>query len=141
MRILRFCTFLCLCISLAIMDCFGQAAVTERLNLIKSSTYTPVKNQANTGTCWSFSTVSLVESQSIRNGAGVFDISEMFIVRNIYVEKAKNYILRQGKAQFGEGGLGHDVIRAMATYGAVPENVYSGLPLGVKFHDHGKLVD
>lgn len=141
MGMLRFCTLFGLCTLLAIMDCVGQASTPEGLSLIKSSTYTPVKNQANTGTCWSFSTVSLVESQSIKNGAGVFDISEMFIVRNIYVEKAKNYILRQGKAQFGEGGLGHDVIRAMATYGAVPENVYPGLLLGTKFHDHGKLVD
>jgi bleomycin hydrolase len=63
----------------------------------------------------------------------------MFTVRNIYIEKARNYILRQGAAQFGPGGLGHDVIRAISNYGAMPESVYSGLLLGEKNHDHRKL--
>jgi bleomycin hydrolase len=117
----------------------AQPAPDEALTVVKKIESTPVKNQANTGTCWSFSTTSLVESQTIHNGHGTFDLSEMFTVRNIYTEKARNYMLRQGAAQFGPGGLGHDVIRAMATYGAVPESVYSGLNLGQKKHDHGKL--
>ena len=109
------------------------------LSVLKKVPHTPIKNQASTGTCWSFSTVSLVESETMRNGFGEFDISEMFIVRNIYLEKAKNYILRQGVAQFSPGGLGHDVIRAIAAYGAIPESVYAGLTLGNKSHDHTKL--
>lgn len=100
---------------------------------------TSVKNQAMTGTCWCFSTTSLVESQCLKNNLGEFDLSEMFTVRNIYFEKARNYILRQGHAQFGEGGLGHDLIRAIATYGAMPESVYSGLKPGETQHNHVKL--
>ena len=100
---------------------------------------TPVKNQAMTGTCWCFSTTSLLESQCLKKGIGEFDISEMFTVRNIYLEKARNYVLRQGHAQFGEGGLGHDLIRAVATYGAVPEPYYSGLMPGQQMHNHVKL--
>lgn len=117
---------------------YCQTSVDE-LTLLKNSDYTSVKNQANTGTCWSYSTTSLIESQTLKNGIGEFDISEMFTVRNMYIEKAKNYILRQGKTQFSEGGLGHDVIRSVALYGAVPETVYSGLTLGQKHHDHSKL--
>jgi len=101
---------------------------------------TPVKNQAITGTCWCFSTTSLVESQCLKNKLGEMDLSEMFVVRNIYKEKAKNYILRQGHAQFSEGGLGHDMIRATALYGALPESVYSGLLPGNKMHNHQKMV-
>jgi len=101
---------------------------------------TPVKNQAATGTCWCFSTTSLLESQCIKKGLGQLDLSEMFTVRNIYIEKARNYILRQGHAQFGEGGLGHDLIRAIATYGAVPESEYSGLKNKQKMHNHVDLV-
>lgn len=126
-----------------VMSCSTSVAQSSGgsagLTTIKELSYTPVKNQASTGTCWSFSTTSLVEAQTIRNGLGSFDLSEMFTVRNIYKEKARNYILRQGTAQFGAGGLGHDVIRAMATYGAMPESVYSGLTLSQKFHNHTEL--
>jgi bleomycin hydrolase len=107
--------------------------------VLKKIQATPVKNQSATGTCWSFSTTSLIESQSIKNNLGEFDLSEMFTVRNMYMEKARNYILRQGRAQFGEGGLGHDQIRAIANYGAMPESVYSGLLPGQKLHNHQKL--
>lgn len=108
--------------------------------VVKESAATPVKNQSATGTCWSFSTTSLVESQELKNNLGEFNLSEMFTVRNIYIEKARNYILRQGHAQFGEGALGHDVIHSIATYGAVPEAAYSGLKKGQYLHNHKALI-
>jgi bleomycin hydrolase len=120
--------------------CNTSAQVAVRMAPLKEVSHTPVKNQALTGTCWSFSMISLIESQSIKKGLGELDISEMFIVRSIYREKAKNYILRQGAAQFGEGGLGHDVINAVAKYGAMPETVYSGLPLNQEGHNHQALA-
>jgi len=67
---------------------------------------TSVKNQDTTGTCWCFGGTSLLESQYLKSSGVSLDLSEMFIIRNIYIDKAKNYILRQGHAQFGEGGLG-----------------------------------
>ena len=79
------------------------AIIAKDFTIEKINPSTPVKNQAMTGTCWSFSTTALVESQLIKNNLGSLDLSEMFTVRNIYVEKAKNYIGRQGAAQFGEG--------------------------------------
>src|SRR5687768_5415194 len=102
---------------------------------------TPVKDQAATGTCWSYSTTSLFESQCLKNLKTELDISEMFTVRNIYIEKAKNYLMRQGNAQFGEGGLGHDPVRAIARYGAMPESAYTGLINGRKSPDHTKMID
>ncbi|HEY0744869.1 MAG TPA: C1 family peptidase [Chryseosolibacter sp.] len=103
--------------------------------------HTSVKSQGNTGTCWSFSTVSLIESQTKKSNLGEFDLSEMFIVRHIYVNKAKNYLLRLGSARFSEGGLGNDVVNAINQYGAMPESIYSGLVLGQQSHDHSKMVD
>ncbi|MDP4261915.1 MAG: C1 family peptidase [Bacteroidota bacterium] len=114
--------------------------VKEDFTAIKILPATPVKNQAMTGTCWCFSTTSLVESQCMKNTKEEVDLSEMFTVRNIYIEKARNYILRQGKAQFGEGGLGHDLIRAISLYGAVPDSVYSGLKPGQKMYNHSAMV-
>ncbi|UYQ94282.1 aminopeptidase [Chitinophaga horti] len=115
-------------------------SVKDQVTIVKNNKATPVKSQDMTGTCWCFSTTSLIESECMRKGQEQPDISEMFSVRNIYREKAENYILRQGYARFDEGGLGHDVIRAIARYGVVPESVYSGLKDGQTAHNHGKLV-
>lgn len=117
-----------------------RKTVKSNFTIEKSLPATPVKNQAMTGTCWSFSSTSLIESQCLKNNLGEQDLSEMFTVRNIYEEKARNYILRQGHTQFGEGGLGHDLIRAIATYGAVPDSIYSGLKENELQHNHVKLA-
>ncbi|SFE87885.1 bleomycin hydrolase [Chitinophaga sp. CF118] len=119
---------------------FTIGAQAQDITVIKNNPATPVKNQSMTGTCWCFSTTSLIESECLRKGLPALDLSEMFTVRNIYIEKAKNYIHRQGFARFDEGGLGHDVIHAAATYGIMPESVYSGLKGGQTQHDHGALV-
>jgi len=108
---------------------------------IKSLKATSVKNQAMTGTCWCFATTSLVESEELRKENKEIDLSEMFTVRNMYIEKARNYILRTGKAQFSEGGLGHDEIRAVATYGAIPLSEYTGLSTGETSYNHQKLFN
>ncbi len=120
---------------------FAQTAAVpgSSFTAIKVNPITSIKNQGMTGTCWCFGTTSLVESQCIRNTKNEISLSEMFTVRNIYVEKAKNYILRQGHAQFGEGGLGHDLIRAISLYGAMPESVYTGLKENQKVLNHLKL--
>ena len=81
---------------------------------------TPVISQGRTGTCWSFSSTSFLESEVIRLTGKQIDLSEMYTVRNTYPKKADNYVMRQGKAQFGEGGLAHDVMNSVAEYGLVP---------------------
>jgi len=136
-RITIACGFLCTTIVL-----FAQTSAPLQVPQffdVKTLKATPVKNQAMTGTCWCFATTSLVESEEIRKENRQVDLSEMFTVRNMYIEKAKNYILRNGRAQFGEGGLGHDELHAVATYGAVPLSEYSGLVNGEKNLDHQKL--
>ncbi|EAY24239.1 C1 family peptidase [Microscilla marina] len=101
---------------------------------------TPVKNQQRTGTCWSFSTASFIESELIRLGKGQHDLSEMYVARRIYREKALNYMRRQGKAQFSQGSLAHDLINTIGKYGIVPEQAYSGKVNGETRHDHAELA-
>ena len=66
---------------------------------------TPVISQGRTGTCWSFSALSFLESELIRKGKGEHDLSEMFIVRNAYIGKAENYLRYYGTFNFGPGGI------------------------------------
>jgi bleomycin hydrolase len=119
---------------------YAQPVNNVEFNNRKTVAATPVKSQGMTGTCWCFSTTSLIESQCLNNKTSEIDLSEIYTVRNIYIEKAVNYILRQGNAQFGEGGLGHDLIRAISTYGAMPEKIYNGLQPNQKTHNHTKLA-
>jgi bleomycin hydrolase len=100
---------------------------------------TKIKNQCNTGTCWSFATTSFIESELMRMGHGDIDLSEMFVVRNVYQDKAENYLLRQGRANFSQGSLSHDMIRVMGQNGVVPEGEYSGLLAGEEKHDHSEM--
>ena len=55
---------------------------------------TPVKNQAATGTCWCFATTSFMESELLRMGKGTYDLSEMFIVRQKYMNQLQDNYLR-----------------------------------------------
>lgn len=120
---------------------FAQGTTSkENFSVLFNNAHTPVKNQGQTGTCWSFSTTAVLESEMLKRSVAHPDLSEMFTVRNIYLEKAKNYLMRQGTAQFAEGSLGHDVIRAVATYGAVPEDAYSGLKPNETKYDHAQLT-
>lgn len=72
---------------------------------------TEVKNQNRTGTCWTFAGNSFIESELLRDGKEGINLSEMFIVRNMYPEKADLYVRYHGTIQFGEGALTNDVMR------------------------------
>ena len=99
-----------------------------------------VKSQGNTGTCWSYAASSILESEIYRTSGEMIDISEMYNVRHTYINKAWNYVMRQGKIQFSEGGLAHDVFNSIAKNGLVPESAYSGLQNDAIKHDHSKIV-
>lgn len=131
---------LLLLMMLCVLGVVSIQAQDGALTIIRNNAATAVKNQARTGTCWCFSTTSLIESECLRKGLPAIDLSEMFTVRNIYKEKAQNYIRRQGATRFDEGGLGHDVIHAIAAYGAMPESAYSGLIGQATTHDHSQMV-
>jgi bleomycin hydrolase len=107
---------------------------------IKDIACTPVISQGSTGTCWSFSSTSFLEAEIIRISGKKIDLSEMYNVRHTYPKKAWNYVMRQGKSQFSEGGLNHDVINSAKVFGLVPNVAYSGLIGNADKHDHQTMV-
>ena len=100
---------------------------------------TEVKNQYRSGTCWSFSALSFFESELDRMGKGNYDLSEMFVVRHTYSDKAEKYVRMHGNLNFGPGGAFHDAQHVLKHHGMVPESVYSGLEYGTEKHIHGEL--
>lgn len=113
---------------------------TYEFQTIKDIEATPVTSQDQTGTCWSFSTTSFLEAEIIRLTGKKIDLSEMYNVRNTYLDKAENYVMRQGKTQFGEGGLSHDVINSARKYGVVPESNFIGKTNPNSKFNHEKMV-
>jgi len=99
----------------------------------------PVQSQGRTGTCWSFSALSFFESELIRTGKGEHNLSEMFVVRNAYVEKAINYVRMHGNSNFSAGGAFHDIPYVIRKYGIMPEEAYKGLNYGTETHNHAEL--
>jgi bleomycin hydrolase len=105
----------------------------------KSLPATPVENQYRSSTCWSFATISFLESELLRMDKGQFNLSEMYIVYNTYLDKAKGYVRWQGNINFAGGGAFHDVIEVIREHGIIPDQVYSGKVIGEENHVHGEM--
>ncbi|MDD2952890.1 MAG: C1 family peptidase [Parabacteroides sp.] len=101
---------------------------------------TPVKNQASTGTCWCFATTSFMESELLRMGKGTYDLSEMFIVRQKYMNQLQDNYVRKGRGNIGQGSLSHTFMNAFKQVGIVPEEVYTGIHYDSERHNHSELA-
>ncbi len=120
------------------LSVFSQNSVYT-FTVVKENPITSVKNQASTSTCWSFSGVSFLESELLRKGKGEFDLSEMYIVRRNYEDKAEKFARTHGNLNFAPGGSFADVVETLDEYGIVPDNVYTGLLDGAESHNHGEM--
>lgn len=101
---------------------------------------TPVKDQNKSGTCWSFSGTSALEEEVLRQGGPKLDLSEMFTVRQCYIDKAKKYIRMDGTINFAQGGGFADVLAVLDEYGAMPEEAYPGINYGEEKHMHYEMA-
>ena len=120
-------------------DGFSQTSGTHSIKLLRSISCSPVKDQSMSSTCWSFAANSFLESELLRTKGIELDLSEMFTARYSYIDKARAYLLQEGKIFFTPGGQFHDVIRVVKEYGMVPEVAYSGRPRGIYTHNHAEL--
>lgn len=100
---------------------------------------TNVKNQGASGTCWSYSANSFLETEMIRKGKDPVDLAEMFFVKKVYMDKGERYVRMHGSLKFGQGGALPDVFEMYKKYGAVPQEAFSGLNYGTDLNRHGEL--
>lgn len=100
-----------------------------------------VKDQNKSGTCWAFSGLSTLEDNVLRKGGPELDLSEMWVVRNAYIDKAKKFMRMNGTINFAQGGSWGDVLNMTSLYGAMPEEAYSGLNYGESKHSHYEMAE
>ena len=104
---------------------------------------TPVKDQSRSGTCWCYSTLSFLEGEILRAGGAPVHLSEMWIVRHTFMEKAVKYIRMHGEINFAEGGASRDVTEGIRNYGIVPFEAYPGFNYGTEkadFHELSRVL-
>ena len=116
-----------------------EASKGYQFSVVKENPITSIKNQGNSGTCWSFSGLGFLESEVIRMGKGEHDLSEMYIVRRNYADKAAKYVRVGGNLNFAQGGSFADVVETLNEYGVLPNETYTGLNYGETMHKHGEV--
>jgi bleomycin hydrolase len=104
-----------------------------KFTVVKNMEATEVLNQNQSGTCWTFSSLSFLESEMLRMGKPKSVLSEMFIVRNAYADKADKYVRMHGEVNFA------DVTYVLKNYGMLPREAYTGLANGEKEINHNEL--
>lgn len=123
--------------------CFGAFAQSENgygFKTIKENPVTAVQDQASSGTCWCFSTLSFIESEIMRQGyKGDLNLSEMFVVSNAYYDKSVKYVRTDGHINLAAGSSSQDPLYVWRTYGIVPESVMPGLNYGTPKHKHAEM--
>lgn len=131
---------LSLAISMTAQEKVNKKNSEYKFTVVKNLDATSVQNQNQTGTCWSFSSLSFFESELMRMGKGKdFNLSEMYVARMAYPLKADNFVRMHGRANMGEGGGFPDAIHVLRQYGMVPEDMYSGKKDPKAPHNHNIL--
>lgn len=86
---------------------------------------TSIKNQNNSGTCWSYSALAFLESEVLKKDPSKTDIDlcESFLVSKTYTDRADRNVRTHGDASFSQGGSFYDAIFCMERYGLIPEGL------------------
>ena len=101
----------------------------------------PITNQYRSGTCWCFSTLSYLEEEIMAVGGEQMTLSQMWVVRHAYFDKAIKYVRLHGNLNFAVGGAAHDVTEMIAKYGIGPREVYTGQNYGTELPEFNEIDD
>ena len=93
-----------------------------QFTVVKNNPITSIKNQHRSGTCWAYATLGFFESEILRQTGRSFDLCEMFVVNNDYMDCATHYVRMHGYSQISEGGSCDDVLDVLRTHGICPED-------------------
>lgn len=99
----------------------------------------PITNQYKSGTCWCYSTLSYLEEEIMAVGGEQMTLSQMWVVRHAYFDKAVKYVRLHGNLNFAVGGAAHDVTEMIAKYGIVPREVYTGQNYGTELPEFNEI--
>ena len=110
---------------------------------VKEIPVTSMKNQNRSGTCWCFSALSFLESEVIKaknlKAEAYPDVSEMFIVRHSYPDRAVKFVRLNGYLNMAAGSGFGDVLEVIRDYGLMPQSAYSGMNYGYDLPVQGEL--
>lgn len=141
-KILLLATLLC------VAPLWGQSKSKKKdaneknvFTVVKELGRSSIKDQANSGTCWSYSGQGFIEEELIRIGKPQYDLSEMFVVSHSYRDKARKFVRLHGFLNYEQGGSFYDVLYVLKHYGAVPRSVMPGLNYGTTRNAHNELAE
>ena len=121
----------------------GDFSTTKKpqMNDFKNTVFhfDPVR-QDTTGTCWSYSTLSMLESEIYRQQQRKVKLSEMYIVYWDYVEKTRRFVREKGNSLFAQGSQSNSALNRIREYGCVPLEAYTGLMDGRTKHNHDPMA-
>lgn len=100
----------------------------------------PPVSQGFTGTCWSYSMVSLLESEHLRLHNDTIKLSEMWFAYYDFVEKFIRISINR-KDTFVEGSENNSILYCIDKYGAVPSYAYIGRLQGATFFDYSTMFE
>ena len=125
---------------LSIINCGSSACAQDAeqkenkpvFTTVKELPITSIKNQARSGTCWNYSTLSFFESEILKKTGKTYDLCEMYVCNKNYMDRAIVKVRMHGDAQFSQGGSAYDVLAVIKNYGICPEEAMPlpGVPYG-----------
>lgn len=96
-------------------------------------------NQDTTSVCWSFATLSFIETEAKRIGFKPVRLAMMFPPYYAFIEKARYFVQQKGNSRFEPGDLFNTVVDVIRKYGIVPLEVYPGKTNPAERYNHDAL--